>query len=93
MQSGHMEELLVAADRVEILATAASEQLQAKVAEWGGVATRHDHGVTLVVPVDRKREVAELLWQSGQDVVHILPLRSSLEDLYMRTVGTEGGRA
>jgi ABC-2 type transport system ATP-binding protein len=93
VQSGRMEELLGAADRVEILATAVSEGLEAKVAEWGGETTRHDHGVTLVVPVDRKREVAELLWQSGQDVVHILPLRSSLEDLYMRAVGPEGGQA
>lgn len=93
VQSGRMEVLLGAADRVEILATAGSEGLEAKVAEWGGVTTRHGHGVTIVVPVDRKRELAELLWQSGQDVVHILPLRSSLEDLYMRTVGTEGGQA
>ena len=91
VQSGRMEELLGAADRVEILASALTDELAARVAEWGGVTTRHDHGVTVVVPVHRKRELAESLWQSGQDVIHILPLRGSLEDLYMRTVGNEGG--
>jgi ABC-2 type transport system ATP-binding protein len=91
VQSGRMEELLGAADRVEILASALTDELAARVAEWGGVTTRHDHGVTVVVPVHRKRELAESLWQSGQDVIHILPLRGSLEDLYMRTVGNESG--
>jgi ABC-2 type transport system ATP-binding protein len=93
VQSGRMEELLGAADRVEILATSMSEELTAKVTEWGGAITKHDLGVTVVVPVEKKRELAELLWQSGQDVVHIVPLRSSLEDLYMRTVGNEGEQA
>jgi ABC-2 type transport system ATP-binding protein len=93
VQSGRMEELLGATDRVEILATSVPEELAARIVEWGGVSTKHDSGVTVVVPVERKRELAELLWQSGQDVIHILPLRSSLEDLYMRTVGNEGGQA
>src|SRR5580704_13291823 len=81
VQSGRMEELLGAADRVEILATSLPEELAARVTEWGGIATKHELGVTVVVPVEKKRELAELLWQSGQDVIHILPLRSSLEDL------------
>jgi ABC-2 type transport system ATP-binding protein len=91
VQSGRMEELLGAADRVEILASALTEELAARIVEWGGVTSEHDHGVTVVVPVDKKRELAELLWQSGEDVIHILPIRGSLEDLYMRTVGNEGG--
>lgn len=93
MQSGRMEELLVAADRVEILATALAGELEARIVEWGGAATRHEHGVTIVVPLARKRELAEALWLGGEDVLHILPLRSSLEDLYMKTVGSEGGQA
>jgi ABC-2 type transport system ATP-binding protein len=93
VQSGRMEELLGAADRVEILATSVAEELAARIVEWGGAITKHDSGVTIVVAVERKRELTELLWQSGQDVIHILPLRSSLEDLYMRTVGSEGGQA
>jgi ABC-2 type transport system ATP-binding protein len=91
VQSGRMEELLGAADRVEILASALTEELAARIVEWGGVTSKHDHGVTVVVPVHKKRELAELLWQSGEDVIHILPLRGSLEDLYMRTVGSAGG--
>jgi ABC-2 type transport system ATP-binding protein len=93
VQSGRMEELLGAADRVEILATSVPEELAARISEWGGAITKHDSAVTIVVPLERKRELAELLWQSGQDVIHILPLRSSLEDLYMRTVGSEGEQA
>jgi ABC-2 type transport system ATP-binding protein len=92
VQSGRMEELLGAADRVEILASAISEELSARIVEWGGVITKQDHGVAVVVPVQRKRELAESLWQSGEDVIHIVPLRGSLEDLYMRTVGNEGGK-
>jgi ABC-2 type transport system ATP-binding protein len=93
VQSGRMEELLGAADRVEILASGMPEELAGRIVEWGGVITKHELGATIIVPVEKKRELAELLWQSGQDVIHILPLRSSLEDLYMRTVGSEGGHA
>jgi len=69
------------------------EELEQRVVATGGTIARNEHGITLVVGVAQKREVAEAVWASGHDVVHILPLRSSLEDLYMKTVGTEGGVA
>ena len=93
IQSGRMDALLSVADRVEILVTELPAELEQRVAQSGGTIVRNEHGVTLVVSVGQKREVAEAVWASGNDVLHILPLRSSLEDLYMKTVGTEGGVA
>jgi len=93
IQSGRMDALLGVADRVEILVTELPAELEQRVAQSGGTIVRNEHGVTLVVSVGQKREVAEAVWASGNDVLHILPLRSSLEDLYMKTVGAEGGVA
>ncbi|HXR33057.1 MAG TPA: ABC transporter ATP-binding protein [Verrucomicrobiae bacterium] len=93
IQSGRMDDLLGVADRVEIRVTSLPEELEQRVVATGGTIARNEHGITLVVGVAQKREVAEAVWASGHDVVHILPLRSSLEDLYMKTVGTEGGVA
>ncbi len=93
IQSGRMEELLGVADRVEIRVSGLPAELEPRIVENGGTIARHEHGVTLVVNVAQKREVAEAVWAAGLDVEMMMPLRSSLEDLYMKTVGTEGGVA
>jgi hypothetical protein len=44
--------------------------------------------VRITVAAMRKRELAEKLWAAGCDVVSVVPVRSSLEDLYMKLVGS-----
>jgi ABC-2 type transport system ATP-binding protein len=92
-QTGRMTDLLRDSGRVEILVTALPEELARRVAEWGGSVTPKEHGVAVIVGLEHKREVAEGVWASGKDVVHIAPLRASLEEFYMKTVGDESGAA
>jgi len=93
VQSGRMQDLLGQTTRVEILATVVSAELEAKILEWPGQITRGETGVSVVVQAERKRELVELLWAEGSDVLHLVPMRDSLEELYMKTVGTEAGVA
>jgi ABC-2 type transport system ATP-binding protein len=87
LQSGRMEELLGAGDRVEIIASDLPSDIEQRVLEAGGTVERGPHGVRLVISTAHKRELAEKLWAAGCDIVSIIPLRSSLEDLYMKVVG------
>ena len=91
VQSGRMEDLLGAGDRVEIVAADLPADLQARVAEAGGTIERTPQGVRIVIATAHKRELAEKLWAAGCDVVSIIPLRSSLEDVYMKVVGASAG--
>jgi len=87
LQSGRMEQLLGAGDRVEIVASDLPAEVEPRVADAGGTIERGPQGVRIVIATTQKRELAEQLWAAGCDVVSIIPLRSSLEDVYMKVVG------
>ena len=93
VQSGRMDELLGVVDRVELLCSALPAEIEQRVLACGGTVTPGDHGITLQIPTAHKREVAEALWAAGADVLHIIPVRGSLEDFYMKTIGAESGVA
>ncbi|HUI51025.1 MAG TPA: ABC transporter ATP-binding protein [Terriglobales bacterium] len=93
VQTGRMKDLLGDSGRVEILVTALPESLAARLTEWGGSFTGNEHGVAVVVDQAHKREVAEGVWAAGHDVVQIAPIRGSLEEFYLKTVGDESGVA
>ena len=87
VRAGTMNTLLVTGDQVEIIANTLPEDLQAVLREWGATIERNAHGVRIVTPEGRKREVVERLWLAGSDVQRLNPVKSSLEDLYMKLVG------
>jgi ABC-2 type transport system ATP-binding protein len=87
LQSGRMEELLAGGDRVEILVDQLPAETESWLRELGATIERGAQSVRLALPTAHKREVAEKLWAAGSDVLSIAPLRSSLEELYMRVVG------
>lgn len=93
VKTGRMQELLVAGDRVEIVASGISPEIEARIRENGGSVTAGEGEVVIHVVLAEKRAVAEALWAGGWDVIQIVPQRNSLEELYMSTVGTEGGVA
>jgi ABC-2 type transport system ATP-binding protein len=86
LQSGRMEALLGAGDRVEIIASDLPADLELALVEAGGTVERGPYGVRVVIATAHKRALAEKLWAAGSDVVSIVPLRSSLEDVYMKVV-------
>jgi ABC-2 type transport system ATP-binding protein len=93
VKTGRMHELLNTVDRVELLASGITPELEERIRELGGTVVPGDAGVTITVNLAQKREIAEAIWAAGFDVLQIMPLRESLEELYMKTVGTESGVA
>jgi len=93
VRSGTMDELLGSGDRVEILANQLPEQMEPPLLEWGAAIEREAQGVRIAIDTARKREVAEMLWAAGCDVISIAPMRSSLEELFLKLVGSGGGPA
>jgi ABC-2 type transport system ATP-binding protein len=87
VRAGTMDELLGSSDRVEILANQLPEQMEPAFLEWGATIERGPHGVRIAIETTRKREVAEMLWAADCDVISITPMRSSLEELFLKLVG------
>ena len=85
---GSLHELLGTGDHVEILANGLSPEVEAALVEWGATIERGPNSVRITVPVTRKRELVENLWASGFDVLSMNPVRSSLEELYLKLIGT-----
>jgi ABC-2 type transport system ATP-binding protein len=86
LRTGTVDELLTAGDRVEVLTNLLPETLEPSLAEWGATFERDTHGVRISIPIAHKRQLAETLWTEGSDVISITPLRSSLEDLFLKVV-------
>jgi ABC-2 type transport system ATP-binding protein len=87
VRAGTMNTLLVTGDQVEIIANTLPEDLEAVLRTWGATIERNANDVRIVTADGRKREVVERLWLAGSDVQRLNPVKSSLEDLYMKLVG------
>jgi ABC-2 type transport system ATP-binding protein len=91
IRAGTMNELLGTGDSVEILADSLPAELEPAILEWGAAIERGTHGVRMIVSRARKRDLAEALWTAGCDVISITPVRSSLEEFFLKMVsGGEG---
>ena len=90
VRAGAMKQLLATGDQVQIVASGVREEIVAQLKEWGATLEALNAGVRIVVASDRKREVVEKLWAAGQDVISLHPVKGSLEDLYMKLVGSGG---
>jgi ABC-2 type transport system ATP-binding protein len=88
VRMGSLNELLGTGDVIEIVTDQLPAEMEPMLAEWGATIDRGAHGVRIVAGVTHKRELAEKLWAGGCDVVSMVPVRSSLEDLYMKLVGS-----
>jgi hypothetical protein len=78
--------MLSTGDRVEVMADRITEEIEQTAAACGAVVERVPHGVRIVLDAARKREMAEALWNAGCDVVSINPVKSSLEEVFLKTV-------
>jgi ABC-2 type transport system ATP-binding protein len=88
VRMGSLNELLGTGDVIEIVTDQLPAEMEPMLAEWGATIDRGAHGVRIVAGATHKRELAEKLWAGGCDVVSMVPVRSSLEDLYMKLVGS-----
>jgi len=90
VRTGTINELLGTGDQVEVLADQLPAEMEPLLAEWGAAIERGPQGVRITVGISHKRELVEKLWAAGCDVVSLVPVRSSLEDLYMKLIGPSG---
>ena len=90
LQSGKMSDMLASAGRVEIVAGGVSAELEAELAARAAQLEQTPAGLRVVIDAAVKREIAELVWSAGGDVISIQPLRSSLEALFLKTVAEHG---
>ena len=86
LRAGRLEEMLHLGDRVEIVADRVTEETEQAAAAEGAAVEHGPHGVRIVLAAGRKRELAEALWNSGCDVVSINPVKSSLQEVFLKVV-------
>jgi ABC-2 type transport system ATP-binding protein len=86
VRAGKKEELLAQGSRVEIVVDQLPETAGQAAAERGGSIEPAENGVHLVFDASVKREMAEMLWSAGCDIVSMNPVRSSLQELFLKLV-------
>jgi ABC-2 type transport system ATP-binding protein len=87
VRAGRLEEMLAQSDRVEIAIDRLPEHLLPVLAEHQATSEPTQHGIRITVAAAQKRAMAETLWAAGCDVISINPVRNTLEDLFLKSVG------
>lgn len=90
VRTGTMREMLAEDNRVEIIVDQLPEELEQTIKELGASVEREPHRVRIAVDIAHKRALAEMLWAGGCDVISLTPMKSSLEDTFLKLVA-EGG--
>ena len=90
VRSGRLQDMLATGAQVEIVADRVPHEL-AQSALRGAIVEPTPQGVRVVVDTARKRETVEALWAAGSDVIAMTPLRSTLEELFLKEVDQPGG--
>jgi ABC-2 type transport system ATP-binding protein len=86
VRAGRLQEMLDTGDRVELVADRITEEVEQAAVARGVVVEHGPQSVRIVLHAAGKREMAEALWGAECDVVSINPLRSSLEEVFLKVV-------
>jgi len=86
VREGRLAELLERGGRVAIVVDSLPEEMEQFLSERGAAIERGAQGVRVLVDPALKREAVERLWAAGCDVVSMYPVKSSLEDLFLKLV-------
>ena len=87
VREGPLSELLDRGGRVAILVDHLPEEMEQFLSERGAPIERGAPGVRILVDPAMKREAVEKLWAAGCDVIGMYPVKTSLEDLFLKLVG------
>ncbi len=93
VRAGRLSELRDHSDRVEIIVDDLPPDAEKIAVEQGAVVERRPHDVRIVVGAARKRELAQMLWAAGCDIVSMNPAKSTLQDLFLELLGAREGAA
>lgn len=87
VQAGALREMLAEGTRVEIMVDQLPEDLEPAVREGGGSVERQANRVRIATDAEHKRALVEMLWSRGCDVISLTPMKSSLEEMFLKVVG------
>jgi ABC-2 type transport system ATP-binding protein len=87
VRAGRLRELLATGERVELVVAALPEDVEIVLAQGGAAIERGPSGVRIEIEAGRKREVAEMLWNAECDVISMNPVKSTLQEFFLRMVG------
>jgi ABC-2 type transport system ATP-binding protein len=87
VRAGRLDELLGRDDRVEIVVDHLPTTMEQLLTDRGVFVARDMQVVRLTVGAASKRDVAEMLWEAGCDVISLNRVRNTLEDLFLKLVG------
>ncbi|HKD04381.1 MAG TPA: ABC transporter ATP-binding protein [Bryobacteraceae bacterium] len=88
IHNGRLNEMLDTRNRTEMRVAALPDDMEEKLACYGAEVERTATGVTIFVDEGRKRDIAQLLWNSGVEVTSMNPLRKSLEAEFLHLLST-----
>jgi ABC-2 type transport system ATP-binding protein len=87
VRAGLLREMLDESDRVEILVDRLQQPLEQDVKQLGASVDHQSGNTRIIVDGAQKRRLVEMLWAGGSDVLSLAPLRSSLEEMFLKLVG------
>jgi len=90
VRAGALQEMLAEGNRVEIVVDQLPEALEQAVKEMGASVEREANRVRISADTGQKRPLAEMFWAGGCDVLSLTPMKSSLEEMFLKLVGTGG---
>ena len=92
VQTSNLDELMEADTLVQIKGRGLSEAVITGLRQWGEDVGRTDGEVRLrLADPDALADVTRYLVAQGVDVLALTPLHPTLEDVFVRIVGSEGG--
>ncbi|SRR5258708_5837569 len=90
VRAGPLQPMLAEDNRVEIVVDRLSEDFEQVLKEQGASVEREPDQVRIAVDPARKRALAEMLWAGGCDIISLMPMKSSLEEMFLKLVGGGG---
>jgi ABC-2 type transport system ATP-binding protein len=86
IRTGRLNEMLGSGTSIEIIVDRLPPEMEGTVAQCGAGIERTPVTVKITTDAAHKRQVAEALWAGGCDVISLNPVRSTLEEVFLKTV-------
>jgi ABC-2 type transport system ATP-binding protein len=86
VRAGKLSELIGMGNRVEIIVNGLNGDTEKIILDRGGIVEHGRDDVRIIVDAVLKREIAEALWNAECDIVSMNPVKSTLEELFLKLV-------
>jgi hypothetical protein len=93
VRAGRLGELLKDGGKVEIVVDKLDSDTERIAAERGATIERRPTDVIIVFEAVWKRDMAQVLWSSGCDILSMNPVRSTLQELFLELLHGQQGAA